>query len=132
MIVVDSSVWIDQLRGIRTRRTDALADRVRGREVIGITDVVYMELLRGARSNAESAAIRLRIDQVQILRLRELEDFELSAALYQRARQAGHTIRQATDCMIAAVCIRESLPILHDDLDFDRIAEVSELLIVAA
>ena len=30
-------------------------------------------------------------------------------------------------CMIAAVCIREGVPLLHDDADFDRIADVSDL-----
>jgi len=29
--------------------------------------------------------------------------------------------------MIAAVCIREGVPLLHDHADFDRIAAVSEL-----
>jgi predicted nucleic acid-binding protein len=29
--------------------------------------------------------------------------------------------------MIAAVCIREGVPLLHDDADFDGIADVSEL-----
>jgi len=59
--------------------------------------------------------------------LQGLADFEFAAEVFRRARRKGHTIRRATDCMIAAVCIREDVPLLHDDADFDRIADVSDL-----
>jgi predicted nucleic acid-binding protein len=59
--------------------------------------------------------------------MRGLNDFDFAAELFRRARKTGHTIRRSTDCMIAAVCIRENVPLLHDDADFDRIADVSEL-----
>ena len=94
---------------------------------LAITDVVYTELLRGALTKSELARIRLRLDQTTILRMRELSDFEFAAELYHAARENGQTVRQATDCMIAAVCIREKLPLLHDDADFDKIADVSKL-----
>jgi predicted nucleic acid-binding protein len=35
-----------------------------------------------------------------------------------------------TDCLIAAVCIREKIPLLQDDVDFDHLADVSELQVV--
>jgi predicted nucleic acid-binding protein len=52
--------------------------------------------------------------------MQTLQDFEYAAELHGAARAEGHTIRQATGCMIAAVCIRERVPLLHDDADFDR------------
>lgn len=127
MIVVDSSVWIDFYRGNDTTQADRLAEHLEAGELTGITDVVYMELLRGARSEAEHARIKLRIEQTTILRLRDLDDFVLAADLFRRARRNGHTVRHSTDCLIAAVCIREDVPLLHDDIDFDRIADVSDL-----
>jgi predicted nucleic acid-binding protein len=42
-------------------------------------------------------------------------------------RQSGHTPRSSADCLIAAVCIRAAVPLLHDDVDSDRIADVSDL-----
>lgn len=43
----------------------------------------------------------------------------------------GTTIRRTSDCLIAAVCIREGVPILHADTDFDRLARHSDLAVVA-
>jgi predicted nucleic acid-binding protein len=130
VIVVDSSVWVAQFRGRPTRTTEFLAAQVRRNTAIGITDVVYMELLRGARTKAELGRVRLSIGETTILRMQELGDFEFAADLYRTARTKGHTVRRATDCMIAAVCIRESVPLLHDDADFDRLAAVSNLHVV--
>jgi len=127
VIVVDSSVWVALQRGLATAKTAALAARIRAKDVLGITDVIYMELLRGAHTKADVAQTKLRLDQTTLLRLESLDDFEFAAELFRRARRKGHTIRQATDCMIAAVCIREGVPLLHDDADFDRIADVFEL-----
>jgi predicted nucleic acid-binding protein len=127
VIVVDSSVWIALQRGRPTAKTTALAAHIRAKDVLGITDVIYMELLRGAQSKADVALTKLRLDQTTLLRLESLDDFEFAAELFRRARRKGHTIRHATDCMIAAVCIREGVRLLHDDADFDRIADVSEL-----
>ena len=127
MIAVDSSVWVDLLKRRRTPQVLRLSAELDAGEPLAITDVVYMELLRGLGTGAEIARMKLRLGQTRVLRLRELSDFELAAELYLRARRHGHTVRQATDCLIAAVCIRETVPLLHDDVDFDRIADVSDL-----
>jgi len=127
MIVIDSSVWIDFYRGNSTRQVEFLAEHLDAGELTAVTDVVYMELLRGTRTDPELATMKLRIDQTNILQLQGLADFEFAAELFRRARRKGHTIRRATDCLIAAVCIREDVPLLHDDVDFDRIADVSDL-----
>jgi predicted nucleic acid-binding protein len=127
MIAVDSSVWINHLRGLGTRKDLLLDQHLQEGSTLAITDVVYMELLKGPASSAEIARIKLRIAQTSILQMAGLEDYEFAAELFRKARMQGHTIRRSTDCMIAAVCIREGMPLLHDDADFDRIADVSEL-----
>jgi predicted nucleic acid-binding protein len=58
-----------------------------------------------------------------------LTDFELAAEIYRRVRRSGHTPRSSADCLIAAVCIRANVPLLHDDIDFDRIADGSDLTV---
>jgi predicted nucleic acid-binding protein len=127
VIVVDSGVWVDVLRGFDTERVQRLRRRQAGGWLIAITDVIYMELLRGSRTSAEVKRIRLLLAQAPILRMSELADFERAAELYRAARSSGKTVRNTSDCMIAAVCIRESVPLLHDDADFDRLADVSAL-----
>lgn len=56
-----------------------------------------------------------------------LDLFEQAAQLYRTCRAAGYTIRSAHDCLIAACAIRNDVPLLHADIDFDHIARVSAL-----
>jgi predicted nucleic acid-binding protein len=37
------------------------------------------------------------------------------------------TIRKTLDCLIAAPCVRTGAPLLHADVDFDRLAECTTL-----
>jgi predicted nucleic acid-binding protein len=127
MIAVDTSVWIDYLRAARTAQAKRLGEELRSGRPIAITDVVYMELLQGTPDERAAALLRLRLLQSTVMRARDLADFELAAQIYRRVRRGGHTPRGSADCLIAAVCIREDVPLLHDDIDFDRIAEVSDL-----
>jgi predicted nucleic acid-binding protein len=41
------------------------------------------------------------------------------------------TIRRTLDCLIASVCVREDLPLLHADADFDRLAACTPLRVVS-
>lgn len=131
MIVVDSSVWIDHFRGDTSAASTVLEELLRNGDEIAITDVIYMELLRGVREEHDLDVLRDLLRQTIILRMESLEDYELAAELFREVRSMGLTIRQSTDCMIAAVCIREGLALLHDDVDFARIASASELRTVS-
>ena len=59
----------------------------------------------------------------------KLDLLRRAAELYRSARRSGITIRSTVDCLIASVCIRERVPILHADRDFDRLALVSPLVV---
>lgn len=58
-----------------------------------------------------------------------MNDFRRAAALYRQARSRGKTIRRTLDCLIAAVCVREDCAILHNDRDFDHLADVTDLVV---
>lgn len=49
-----------------------------------------------------------------------------------QARRAEITIRKTLDCLIAAPCVRDGIPILHSDADFDRLATCTPLEIFRA
>jgi predicted nucleic acid-binding protein len=129
-VVVDSSVWIDFLAGRPTWQALNLRERAHRGEPIGLTDVVLTELLQGARDEGDVARLESYLAPFEVARLQSLEDFRLAAALHLAGRKAGTLIRATTDCLIAAVCIREGLPLLHDDRDFDHLAELSDLTVV--
>ncbi len=127
MIVVDTSVWIDFFRGTSTPavgRFEALIDDDAG---IAVTDVILTEILQGLRSEADVRRVERRLTPFDVLRLEELDDYRRAARLYRDARRKGLTIRRTLDCLIASVCIREDVALLHSDADFDRLASCSSL-----
>ena len=58
-------------------------------------------------------------------------DYEAAAALYRTCRQRVHTVRKLIDCLIAAVAIRVTVPVLHRDADFYILAQHTTLQIYA-
>ena len=54
-------------------------------------------------------------------------DYDDAASLYRRCRRQGATIRSMLDCLVAAVSIRNGVPVLHDDRDFNALARHTEL-----
>ncbi len=131
MIVVDTSVWIDWFNDLDTPQTHTVGELLAADRALGLTDVVLTEMLQGLRSDRLARQVDETLSAHEILTLDGLEDFRRAATLYRRCRAAGVTIRRTADCLIAVVCIREKVPLLHADVDFDRLSEQTELRVVA-
>lgn len=129
MIVVDTSVWIDVLNERDTASAERCVALLQDGAPLALTEVIYSELLRGVRDNTESARLDRYLRAFPVLRLEHLDDFALAARLHRQARAAEITIHKTVDCLIAAPCVREGAPILHDDQDFDRLASCTDLKI---
>jgi predicted nucleic acid-binding protein len=52
------------------------------------------------------------------------DDFDLAAEVYREVQKRGHTIRSQIDCVIAAIAVRQGATLVHNDVDFDRMADV--------
>ena len=119
MVLVDTSAWVEFLRDTGSRAARRV-DRLLAGDV-ATTDVVVMEVLAGARDDGH-------LDRLRRLLLRcvhlptEAGDYEDAAAIWRVCRRAGDTPRSLTDCLIAAVALRETAPVCHADRDFDVIA----------
>ncbi len=117
-LTVDSSVWIDVLRGLRTDQTRLFQEQSEETEIV-IGDLVLGELLSGARDEAHA----IRLDQV----LRRYPTVDMvgahnartAARNYRLLRRKGITIRKPNDLFIATWCIEEGATLLHRDRDFD-------------
>lgn len=131
MIVVDTSVWIDFFRDTPTPEVELLDELVAQDAGVALTDVILTEILQGLRDDRQARRVERRMRAFDILRLQDLEDFTRAAALYRRARARGVTMRRTLDCLIASVCVREDLPLLHADADFDRLAACTPLRVVS-
>ena len=127
MIVVDTSVWIDVLRGTDAAPASRCVELIEDGAPIALTDVILAELLQGVRSEREARLLERHMRAFPILRLESLEDFSLAAQLYRVARRAGVRISKTIDCLIAAPCVRTGSSLLHADADFDRLAACTPL-----
>jgi len=127
LIVADTSVWIEFLRGSDQPVADTLTELLRSDATVALSEIIVMELLAGATSNEHQRDLRVRLVAFPILRLEGLMDFEEAALLFRRCREAGETIRSLTDCLIAVPVIRAGATLLHRDADFDAIARHSDL-----
>lgn len=53
-----------------------------------------------------------------------------AGALYARCHWKGVTPRSPHDCLIAQLAIENSVPLLHDDKDFELMARVEPALLL--
>ncbi|MCA1707547.1 MAG: PIN domain nuclease [Actinobacteria bacterium] len=127
MIVVDTSVWIDVLNGVDSPQASRCTELLEDGAPLALTDVIFTEILQGFRHEGEARRVEKNLRAFPTLRLDALDDFVLAAELYRKARRAGVTVRKTLDCLIAAPCVRDDVPILHADEDFNRLASCTDL-----
>ena len=127
LTLADSSAWIEILRNTGSLVCLRLVELL-STESVAICDAVRMEVLAGARGDSQLANISRALDQASVIPMRPT-DYDAAAALYRRCRRQGETVRNLLDCLIAAVAIRDGIPVLHNDRDFDVIARHTELRI---
>lgn len=127
MILVDSSAWVEYLRStgspVHVRVRTALEEKIE----LASTDVVLMEILAGARDGRDRDRLRRLIYGRTLLAVEGPSDYEQAAELYRVCRRQGETPRKLSDCLIAAVAIRNQAQVLHADADFDVIARHTPL-----
>ncbi|MGH7882016.1 MAG: type II toxin-antitoxin system VapC family toxin [Candidatus Dormibacteraceae bacterium] len=122
MILVDTSAWIEYLRGTGSKVHYCLREYLSSQMELATTEVVVMELLAGARSPKHSEQLRQLIMSCHLLPIQGLNDYEMAAAIYRSCRSQGYTVRKVVDCLIATVAIRCHIPLLQADRDFDAMA----------
>ncbi len=118
MVIVDTTVWIDYLKGVTNNHTLWL-DQELNRQRLGITDLIFCEILQGVREEAAFARVRQDLLRFQIFHTGGIDLVVTAAQNYRTLRQRGYTVRKTIDCLIATFCIEESHELLHRDRDFD-------------
>ncbi|HET9050972.1 MAG TPA: PIN domain nuclease [Candidatus Dormibacteraeota bacterium] len=131
--LVDTSAWIEFLRGTGSPANIAVRELLAGSEATATTttESVVMEVLAGARDAAHLDRLRRLMLTCTVVAIEGLADFEEAASLYRTCRGAGETVRSLADCLVAAVAIRADLRVLHADRDYATIARHSALRIAA-
>lgn len=132
MILPDSSAWIEYLRATETSLDHAMVTAIDGDDEVVVTEPIVMEVLAGARSPKHAASLRRAVLVFPLIPVEGLDDYEEAAAIQRACREAGETVRNTIDCLIAAVALREGASVLHEDRDFDAIARHTGLRIEPA
>ncbi len=117
MIVVDSSVWIDQLRGANSREVHLLETLPRPHEIV-VGDLIVLEVIQGARSEREAAFLEHGFQRHGITRMLDGRLAIAAASHYRQLRGLGITVRKTVDLVIATFCMAHGHHLLHRDRDF--------------
>lgn len=129
MYLVDTSVWVEFLRGNATPQVRVLRDLLSGEEIVGVAPIILQEVLQGADSSERFESWRKYFWGLFCYVPRDpVESYVAAARMYLRCRREGKTPRSSNDCLIAQIAVESKLTLLHSDRDFDAIASaVGEL-----
>ena len=130
MILVNSSVWIDYLRGTSNAETDIL-DRLLGAEPVAIGDLILTEVLQGFGPDAAFDHARQLFDALNLVEIAGPEVALEAARNFRRLRSRGITVRKTIDTLIATRCINDEIPLLFTDRDFQPFVDHLRLLSAA-
>ncbi|BCA54426.1 PilT protein domain protein [Nitrospira sp. KM1] len=123
MIIVDTTIWIDYLRGTHTPHADWLEANLTI-ERLGLTDLILCEVLQGAATEGQFGTVREELLKLEIFETGTVQLALETALNYRRLRAAGRTVRRTIDCLIATFCLREGHTLLHNDRDYDPFEDV--------
>lgn len=132
MIVVDTSVLVDFFRGERTAATERLRRLEVDRVPFAIPGVCCQELLAGARDDKEWRLLYSYLETQNVLWPADPWFCHAEAArIMFDCRNRGLRVRGSVDCLIAQLTLEYDGALLHSDKDFDMIALVRPLRMVA-
>jgi len=124
LILIDTSVIIDVLRNKNNDKVTLLRKAIDSKAACGISIYTYTEVLQGARSKKEFEILETHLSAFTIFYLpNDKGPYASSAKIFLDLRNKGKTIRSTIDILIAETAISNGLFLLHNDHDFDVIAE---------
>ena len=128
-VLVDTSVWIDALNGRDTLLTELL-NKLIDEDVVVICPVIIQEILQGIKEDRDFDQVKDALSGFELLAIDQAQAAYGAASLYRNARKHGITIRKSNDCLIAFYAIFCDAHLLHNDEDFNRIAQYTTLKIL--
>jgi len=127
MILVDTSVWVDFLKGVNSRERDILHRLIEEDDEVSITEIILTEIHQGIQKEEDYRKVRDYLLAFPIFSPKGTETYLTAAKIYRECRKKGKTVRKTIDCIIAAICIENDLTLLHKDRDFERIESCTGL-----
>jgi len=129
MILIDTSILIGYLKGIKGEPYDTFDKIIDNNVPFGICNQVYQELLQGAKNEREFNLLKEYLDNIDIYDLRYgKKSYENAALMYMNCRKVGITPRSSIDMIIAQTAIENNLILFHNDKDYVNIATINKNL----
>ncbi|MGA7221917.1 MAG: PIN domain nuclease [Candidatus Acidiferrales bacterium] len=129
MVIVDTTVWIDYLRGLRNKETDYF-DRELGRQRFGLTDLILCETLQGVGDENTFTRVLRELRKFEVFETGSQELAIEAARNFMNLRRRGRTVRKTIDCLIATFCLRHGHWLLHRDRDYDHFEDFLGLTVI--
>jgi predicted nucleic acid-binding protein len=121
VIVVDSSVWIDFLRGRNVPHVARLR-LILGADEIIVGDLMLCEVLQGLDNEQAAGEVEALLRRFEIVPMAGEAIAVVAARNFRSLRRRGITVRKTIDLLIGTWCIENQRPLLHNDGDFRQMA----------
>jgi predicted nucleic acid-binding protein len=126
--VVDTSIWVNYYDSIKDEKSEIVNKLIDADEIV-ILPIILQETLQGIKVDKIFELTKELLLSYQYISINPIYSAIRSAELYRFLRKKGITINKPNDCLIAAICIENDIPIFHNDKDFDNIAKHTSLKI---
>jgi predicted nucleic acid-binding protein len=125
MLLIDTSVWISVFRDRSGQVRQQLETLIANRQV-QLTRFTQLELLQGSLNEQEWTLLSTYLETQDYVELTP-SSWQEAARIYYDLRRQGLTVRSPIDCCIAQVSLESNLLLIHNDRDFETIAQVRSL-----
>ncbi|NMG20225.1 type II toxin-antitoxin system VapC family toxin [Brasilonema bromeliae] len=126
MLLIDTSVWISVFRDSSGQIGKQLETLIAEREVL-LTRFTQLELLQGSLNEKEWILLSIYLETQDYVELTS-HSWQAAARIYYDLRRQGLTVRSPIDCCIAQSALENDLLLIHNDRDFETIAQVRRSL----
>ncbi len=127
MILIDTGAFIEFLNRTGSREDGLIEQLIRDNEEIALADISLTEILQGIRNDREYREVKASLLTFPILSLKSPKSYIAAAELYRQCRRKGLTIRSTVDLLIAQIALENGASLLHNDHDFESIAQVCDI-----
>lgn len=125
MLLIDTSIWISVFRDQSGQVRQQLESLIVNRQVL-LTRFTQLELLQGTLNEQEWTLLSSYLETQDYVELTS-QSWQAAARIYYDLRRQGLTVRSPIDCCIAQAALANNLLLIHNDRDFETIAQVRSL-----
>lgn len=125
MLLIDTSVWISVFRDRTGQVRHKLETLIDDRDVF-LARFIQLELLQGSLNEKEWTLLSTYLETQDYVELTN-DSWQAAARIFYDLRRQGLTVRSPIDCCIAQVALENNLLLIHNDRDFETIAQVRSL-----